>query len=197
MPRSANKTIQTLLMKRPGSCNLVSSDRLSSIFLPVLLCRVRLPVGSPVALHRLPAFDGAARPPSPRCRDAERQRCREGRPPLFFSQSSICSPAYRPELSHLTHSLSELDLKGLVQLSGEGVRRGGRGALARAALQGGPLGLEGIFQRRRGRLGERGGRSQSGRSGPVVRPVEGRAAVGRLEGGGGGGPPARWTAAGV
>lgn len=77
---------------------------------------------------------------------------------------------------------SELDLKGLVQLSGEGICRGGCGALARAALQGCPLGLKGILRRVWGRLGERGGGSELGRSSPVVCPVKGHTAVGRLDG---------------
>lgn len=75
-----------------------------------------------------------------------------------------------------------MDLKGLVQLSGEGICWGGCGALARAALQGCPLGLKGILLRLWGRLGGWGGWSELGLSSPAVCPVKGHTTVGWLEG---------------
>lgn len=65
----------------------------------------------------------------------------------------------------------ELDLEGLVELAGEGVCGRRSGALLRAGLQCGPLGLEGIgWMLNCIRL-----------SRPVVRPVKSHIAFGRLQ----------------
>lgn len=69
-----------------------------------------------------------------------------------------------------------------MQLGGEGVCRGGCGALSRAALQGCPLGLKGIFLRLWGRLDGWGGWSELGGSSPAVGPIKGHTTIGWLEG---------------
>lgn len=73
-----------------------------------------------------------------------------------------------------------------MQLGGEGVSGRRRGSLAGVALQGGPLGLEGIGRRQglRGQGRGRGGLRGQGGRGPAVgpTPVEGYTPIGCLEG---------------
>ena len=144
-----------------------------------MLCTDLLPADSPAALHRLSPAELV---------HWNWNEERQEDIPLSSLVNNLSAPSSKmaslsPVLSNFKQS-SELDLKGLVQLSGEGICRGGCGALAWTALQGCPLGLKGIFLRRWERLSGWGWWSELGRSSPAVCSVEGHTTIRWLEGSG-------------